>query len=339
MGEPTVDVGPVSPAGKLGIVEILDRDGHARATIPIWRWPVTIGRAIDCDVVLDDVHAAPRHATLSEVDGALTLIVGTTVNGAETERRRLAADQSATLEPEEIIQVGTTRLRVRRATDAIAPERLLLPESESLRAQIVVMALVFMGWNAARYWLQTDPGGRLSDYVTVVLGSVVPLLLWAGFWSVGSKLVQHRFDYQRHSWIAFAYSLIISGLAAALPVVAYSFGWALPSRVAWLASGAVVSAMVLAHLTLILPNSRTVLAGIVGVLFLAGAGLFTARNYQIYERPFTELYVSTLAPPSLRLAHGVSPSQFIDASRSLKGRLDAHVNDGQSDSGGEESGP
>ena len=97
---------------KLAIVEVLDRDGHARLIVPVTSWPVTIGRAIECDVVLDDAHAAARHATLTGAgawrvalvargrrDDALTLTAGETVNGVQIGKRRIAAQQSVTLAP------------------------------------------------------------------------------------------------------------------------------------------------------------------------------------------------------------------------------------------------
>ncbi len=55
---------------RLALVEVLDRDGHVRQAVPVSQWPVTIGRAIDCDEVLDDPHVAARHATLAEEDNA-----------------------------------------------------------------------------------------------------------------------------------------------------------------------------------------------------------------------------------------------------------------------------
>ena len=54
---------------RLAVVEILDRDGHTRQLVPVSHWPVTIGRAIECDVVLDDPHVAAQHATLDDKDG------------------------------------------------------------------------------------------------------------------------------------------------------------------------------------------------------------------------------------------------------------------------------
>lgn len=324
---------------KLAIVEVLDRDGHARTAFPVWRWPVTIGRAIDCDVVLDDPHVSPRHATLLDADDTLSLSVGTTINGIALARRRLKAGESVGLASNEVFQIGATKLRVRLASDHLSPELPLAPESIRPRVQVAAMAVAFVAWNAGQYWVRSDPGGRLSVYLAVVLGSLLTLALWIGFWSVGSKLVQHRFEFTRHARIALLFSLILGAAGAILPVVAYATGWALPSRLVLLTAGAIVAGMVLAHLTVILPAYRRALLGAVAAVFLAGAGLFVAHNYQTYERPFSELYVSTLAPPSLRLARGVSPARFIEDSRTLKRALDGHVTDGQSGDDGEDDGP
>jgi hypothetical protein len=42
---------------------------------------------------------------------------------------------------------------------------------------------------------------------------------------------------------------------------------------------------------------------------------------------FSELYVSALAPPLLRVASPVPTSRFIDDARNLKATLDARVKD------------
>ena len=42
---------------------------------------------------------------------------------------------------------------------------------------------------------------------------------------------------------------------------------------------------------------------------------------------FSQLYVTTLAPPALRLAPAVETSRFLDEARALKAVLDAHAKD------------
>jgi hypothetical protein len=322
-----MDGGAGNTEVRLAVVEVLDRDGHARQVVPVSRWPVTIGRAIDCDVVLDDPYVAARHATIEEIEGNVALQVGDTVNGAELSARHLEATERTTLSGGEVFQLGATRLRIRRASDAIAPERELVRDPTPGRIPLAVLVLAFAAWNAAERWLSTDPGGRVIDYLPVVIGPFVALGVWCAFWSLGSRLFRHRFDYWQHARIASSYWMMSAATAAALPLLAYASGWAFPSRIAGIAAAGMVWAMVLAHLTLMLPARRRPLAIGMSVLFAVGVALFLTRNYQVNDRVFGELYVATLAPPALRVVSPVAPARFLDEARNLKAVLDTHIKD------------
>ena len=339
---------------KLAVVEVLDRDGHARLIVPVHSWPITIGRAIECDVVLDDAHAAARHATLTAADAsaavagagadaganaaagdatdALTLSVGETINGVQIGKKRIAAGQRIALSSGDVIQIGATRLRVRRASEALAAERPLQLQTRGHLIPVLGMSAALLAWTLAQQWLGSDPGGRYIDYLPVLLGVPSVLLLWSGFWSVGSKLVQHRFDFWPHMRVALRYSLIMTGVDMILPLLAFAFGVTLFSRIDGLAGGALGVAMVVAHLTLILPSYRRGLALTFAALFAAGASLLLVYNYQTQDRLFSQLYVTTLAPPALRLAPAVETSRFLDEVRGLKPALDAHAKDDDSQS-------
>jgi hypothetical protein len=179
----------------------------------------------------------------------------------------------------------------------------------------------------AERWISTDPGGRVIDYLPTLLGPFLALGVWCGFWALGSRLFRHRFDYWRHVRIAASYSLALSVVGLLLPVMAYALGWAFPSRIDGIIVAAIGWAMVLAHLTLVLPSRRRFLTVGMSVLFIVGVGLFLTRNYQVNHRFFNELYVTTLAPPVLRVATPVTTSRFIDEARELKTALDARVHD------------
>jgi pSer/pThr/pTyr-binding forkhead associated (FHA) protein len=171
----------VATAVRLAIVEVLDRDGHARATLPVWRWPVTIGRAVDCDVVLDDEHSAAQHARIAELDGALRLDVGDTVNGVRVGRRHVRAHENSELSSGEVFQIGATRLRVRRLSDALPPERPLAPEPSPARIPVAALVPVFLAWNVGEHWLNVDPGQRLTEYLPPLLGPPLIIAVWAGY--------------------------------------------------------------------------------------------------------------------------------------------------------------
>lgn len=312
---------------KLAVVEVLDRDGHVRHVVPIPHWPMTIGRAIDCDVVLDDMHVAAHHATVSESEDGLSLTVGDSVNGVEWPGTRLPAGGSAALPSGEVFQLGATRLRVRRRTDALAPERALTPEPAASRLPLPALIAALLTWTLCGQWLNSDPGGRLTDYLPPILAELLALVVWCGLWALVSKLFRHRFEFWPHTRIAVSYLLIIEALELALPILAFMIGWTFLSRIAGLATVAVACAMVVAHLTRIVPSRRRLMAGTMGALYAAGVAVMLTINYQMQDRFFGELYVATLAPPAFRLVSPVEPARFIEEARGLKTILDAHVKD------------
>ncbi len=308
----------------LAIVEVLDREGRARATLPIRRWPVTVGRAIDCGIVLDDPYVAPRHATFVERDGGLQLEVDETVNGVWLKTRHARAGERIGLEAGDVVQIGGTRLRVRRAADTLSPERRRVPEASGRVRTVLLLALVSSLWTAAELWLHADPGGRTTDYLPTLVGGPILVALWAAFWSVGSKLVRHRFDFWSHARIAWLGVVAIGAAAMLLPVFAFASGWAWPSRIGPIAVAAIAWSTVSAHLGRLLPGRPRVLSAVMASLFVVGAGLSAVRHYESRDRVFPELYVATLAPPALRLAPAVSTARFIDEANALKAVLEAH---------------
>ena len=239
----------------------------------------------------------------------------------------MAAGERAELAAGDVVQVGGTRLRVRRAADALAAERRWVPEASGSVRTVLVLALLFSVWNAAELWLRDDPGGRFTDYLPVLIGAPIAVAIWAGFWSVGSKLIRHRFDFWSHTVIALVASLAMGAAALVLPVFAFASGWAWPSRIGPLVVAAIGWSAVGAHIGRLLPGRPRVLAAVMASLFVVGLGLYTFHNYETQDRVFPELYVATLAPPALRVAPTVSTARFVDEARALKAVLEAHIAD------------
>lgn len=311
----------------LAIVEVLDRDGRARVTLPVHRWPITIGRAVSCDVVLDDPYVAAHHLTLTESDGTVQLAVGETVNGAWIRKRRAAAGERVDLRPADTFQIGSTRLRVRLAADALTPERPWVPEATGRVRTVALLGLLVTAWSALEHWVRQDPGGRLTEYVPVLLGPLVALAIWSGLWSIGSKLVRHRFDFWGHAQVALLATFAMSLATVLLPLAAFIAGWSWPSRIATLLTAAMGWAAVAAHIGRILPGRPRRLTAVMATLFAIGTGLYAVHHYETADRVFSELYVTTLAPPALRVAPAVPTARFVDEARALKPVLEAHVAD------------
>jgi len=315
---------------RLAVVDILDRDDKARTTVAVWHWPVSVGRSVQCDIVLDDEHVAPEHAIIDETDGRLRLTLGDTVNGARLGRRRLARDDIAALQPGVPFEIGSTRLRVRRALDAVAPEQPMVPEPTGMWVPLPLLVAFYVAWNSASRWVNSDPDGRFLDYLPILVGAPLGIVGWCACWAFASKLFRHRAVFRQHAHVAFGYTLAAALPGLLLPLAAFATGWALLSRVAPLVTAAIVCAMITEHARLVAPARRRVFQYGMAALFIVGVGLFLMRNQQTQDRLFGELYVSTLAPPALRLVGTVAPERFVNESQDLKATLDAHRKD-QSD--------
>lgn len=308
---------------KLALIEVLDRDGHVQATHAVWRWPVSLGRALECDLVLDDPHVAARHAVLEpDAAGVLRLRVGDTHNGVRVDARHLGAGDEAALPVGALLQLGHTRLKLRLPGEALAPERPLAAAGVPRHRPTLVMAAVALAWLAATRWIELEPGASWSQWLSILLGAPVALVGWALLWGLGSKLFQRRFEFGVHLKLTLAFFLAAAAAELVLRSLSFVSGWAWPTHIAPLVQSALLVALLHAQLSEVLPNLRRTLGAAMAALFVAGQGVMLALNHQRTDRFFDDLYVTTLGPPALRLAPAVAPRQFIDEARALREGLE-----------------
>lgn len=337
--------GALSPLSThpVGQVEWLDRDGHVIRAQPVWRWPVTLGRDLACDVVLDDLHTAPRHARLDASDEGVRLTVCESVNGALVGSRHLRAGEDLLLPPGQVWRLGTTRLRVRHAAEPLPAERPLaghLLRDWAHAAQpasggwgtVAAWGALLLAWVLGEQWLDGDASTPLTQYLTAALTAVAAIGVWGFLWALGSKLFRGRLQMGAHVTTALRHLLLWSVLGALMPLLAYVTGWPLLSRLSTTVGAAVLCAMLFAHLVLILPGHRRLVgAGLAGV-FATWVGLGFWLNDQRLGRGFEELYVTALPPPALRLAPTHPEATLIEDAQGLKPLLDRQLRDADDES-------
>ena len=316
----------MNPAGetRLGMVELLDRDGGVAHRVPFTGWPVTLGRALDCDVVLDDPHAAAHHAAIDAPaeDGRPVLRVGDTLNGVRLAGRLLAAGATAALPAGTVWQVGRCSLRLRLAADPLPAELpLAKPSPARVRGFAAGLALLLL-WLAGAHWLESDPGDPLGNYLPVLVTTPVMLFGWCFLWALGSKVFVRHFDFPSHLRLALSVLLASLLLGTLLPLLAFATSWVALVRAGELLTLALGCGLIFGHLSIILPARRRALAAGFATMFVVGAGLKLALHEQRTDRWFDTLYLSTLGPPPLRLAAPVPTEAFIEEARSLRAPLE-----------------
>jgi hypothetical protein len=296
-----------------------------------------MGRALDNTIVLDDPHVAPHHLRLSLAgDGALAVSVGDSVNGLRLDRHRLKAGQSMPVPagPNQI-QLGQTRLRLRRSGDAIAAEMPMRAEAR-LSVTLVCLLLLLVVW-AGQHAIEMDPGSKFVDWAGLVLGVPLGLGLWCVGWGIASKLFQHRFEFWPHVGIASRGLLVAVVTGLALTLVAASLGSAGLAHAQEIVVPLIIGWMIAAHAEQALPLSRRTVYGAVATLTIGTVAAGVVLNQHRNDRTFSELYMATLPPPVMRLDRGIEPKAFVAQAQKLRAPLDERVRQARDeDEGGDD---
>ncbi|MGE4070369.1 MAG: FHA domain-containing protein [Lysobacterales bacterium] len=310
----------------LGVVEIVDRAGHVRERVRVQQLPFRIGRALDNDLVLDDVYACPHHAEIRATD-TLELVDLDSVNGSfigsEAQRQsRIELGQQREL------RLGHTHLRF-RGIDEQLPATVPDPLAGSRW-----LGLDRWGWGlaatlgcalamAAESILGSTQSLRLGAIASSVAPGLIVLALWALAWSLVNRVVAHRFQYFGHLALGGA-AVVVANLmeiVGSYAIYAASLDDWLPAFGS--VSGALlVTALLFGHLRLISRGKTRALllpAGLVGVSFLALSLLPGAGDDRFHSEPSIG---GSLKPPFAALGEGRSSEAFYESALGLMDEVD-----------------
>lgn len=310
----------------LMLVEVLGRDGRVTQCVPVRHWPLRVGRAIDSDVVIDDSFVAPQHLVIDvEADNGPRLLALPSLNGVQMGGRGVPIGQAQALHTSEGTQLtlGHTTLRLRWPGEVLAPERPL--RRGPMLSTLIVCLMLFWGLQAATIWLQLDPGAKVAEWLPALMTVPVGVAAWCGAWSLASKLFQQRPDFLGHLGIAAVYLLGIESSSILLPQVAAATSWDWLSRVAVGTVAAIGTAMVVAHVGLVLPQRRGLIRLLAAIGFAVIAAVTLTQNQQRNDRYFSELYTSTLPMPALRGAATLPVDEVLEVMPLLRQRVDANA--------------
>jgi hypothetical protein len=311
---------------RIALIEVLDHDGRVLHAVPVAQWPVTVGRALDCDVVLQDPYVAARHATIDvAANGApgLVLTVGESLNGVRLGRSRLASGSSAPLNAGQEFQAGRSAFRVRLAGEPLAAERPLPLGAERVRLMLTAgAAAAVLLWIAATLWLQNPPGSGWDKYLPALLVAMTGMAGWSSLWGLGSKLFQRRFQLLPHLQVLVIFLLAALSLDALLALGSFALFLPWLSHVRDWIRLALVAALLATHVSLLLPGRQRGIALVCAALWLVVVGVEGALSWRHQHRLFDELYATTLAPPALRLVRTEPVAALLYDLRPLRAKLE-----------------
>ena len=265
--------------GAVIFVEVLDRRGRVRERVAAATLPFRIGRAYDCDLIVDDPHVDALHAVIERsTEGELQLRDAGARNGVVAKGRR---------EPQRIhpigdelqVRIGRTQLRLRTPSYAVAApipihERSLFGEwwREHWSAALVLPLV----WVALFTYGSFRSTTIEFDWVENAIDSAWGLLVfgfWIGGWALLNRLLRHRTRFVAHSTVAF----VIASLST---VGDWVFEWLRffvesidPLEIASLAvtilTGAALAYAHLSVLAVLKRRGRTMLVGLGALLLFA----------------------------------------------------------------------
>jgi FHA domain len=310
------------------VVDVIDGDGVVRERIRFAKAksPISIGRSLTCDVVVDDAYVAPVHAILEITpSGTVRVSDAGSRNGIVVAGVRHRSASGVAL-VDECLQLGRSTIRVRTAEGALEPERIDGPPVASRRLRPTVWAAVF-GTAVGTHVVYENWLGAPQDLVMAVVTGFATLAAllagWIAAWSLLTRVLRTEWRFAEHAAIAFGVMALHEFVGEALNLGFFVSGrrvpgWALPCL------GLLVLGLVFAlHLAQAssLARRKALAAALIAPLCLGG-GFFWVAN-QLDRDGFVRAEAGLrLYPPALRLSVAEPVGEFFTRAAALRSKAD-----------------
>lgn len=309
------------------MLEVLDRRQRVAQRLRLDQLPLTIGRGVASDLVLEDPYVCPAHArVVRDPDGRLVAEDLDSVNGLwahAPERRvaRVALDTTPTL------RIGRTTLRVRSADAPLAATLVDRAGAEAPGApagMLVGLCAIALALVAADAWLGSYGPHASRDAAAESLVVLVLALAWSTGWAFVNRVLGHQWNLLRHLAVAcgFVVGLLVLGI-----VFAYAgFLGSAPRLVDSVELGLavlLVAALLSGHLALVAPTppARRRLSALGAAAVFVGLIELMPR---LFDDGFTDelRFGSALRPVPSGLLPTRSVDQFLTGLDDVRGEVD-----------------
>lgn len=193
------------------------RDGRG---IPVWHrletLPVTLGRALSNDIIVDDPYTDAHHARIRlDESGEIAIEDTGSVNGLRSNGSR--ANGKIIVRPGVEVRMGRTILRFRDVNEVVPPAlvesppaSLYSPRLETTFGRSVVIGLMLAAV-ALVTWLGNTERSSGSSVLAAVLAAAGVSFLWAAAWGVAARGADRRFHLLGHMTMISLAILVMLG--------------------------------------------------------------------------------------------------------------------------------
>jgi hypothetical protein len=282
---------------------------------------LTVGRAYDNDVVIDDVHVAAHHLRLARGEdgrwGAEDLgsINGLRLDGQRGRRARVAIDATSTL------HIGTTFLRVHTSATPVPAELPLTLAVPRWPIALACLALV-LAVALLDLWRAETAEPKLIRYLSPALVLAAVVAVWTSAWSVLSRILTGHARFGMHLLIVSAGLVLYTAYDEFSELGAFALSWTALARSVYVGAWVAFAAVCLAHLRTL--GRAHLPIKVIAVVALAALGI-TMQTLKLSEWRANYGQASTLErlePPSIRIARAQTQAAFFTNNADLRKTLD-----------------
>ncbi|MEM8563892.1 MAG: FHA domain-containing protein [Pseudomonadota bacterium] len=304
------------------VVEVLDASGQRVAMQQFSGPEIVIGRAYDCDFILQDPHVDPHHCRISLAGEPVRYSVQDedSLNGTRVNSLPLNGAATELASGSHII-LGKTRLRISDPALGVAPAEKLgsfnaFVEWASNPLVVLCSVALVAVYSAVTVYQQSDAAFKLSFVFGGWFGEFTLIVVIVGFWSLIGRISKRKASIGAHATIACLMWVLITFCEQALEIGLYNFnGMASSYYLVPIISGLLIVAGQFIHLSLA-SNLRLGARALVVVMMLC---VFPGLSlYSIVEsRGEFSRAVNTPAiilPPAWNVGGGVQADSFVEKS-------------------------
>lgn len=302
-------------------VELLTRHDDIGARHRFMELPIRIGRGYDNDLIVDDPYVAEHHVKIVQTEhGQLVIEDLGSQNGMLDDGKRV---MRAILDPDRVIRIGHTRLRVRCADYAVPHS---MADTSAYRwegwppamAGLSIIALLSM----LSVWGSDTDSISPIHYLSGLAMVLSVVFVWCGIWSFANRVIANHARFGRHVFIVGCALLAMEVWDMASMTTAYALSWEWLTRYGEHVVVAIGALMIFGHLMTITQQHPKRFLVFAILLSSVGSGLILMNNYQQFNMLAGELYMNHLLPPALRMTADKSMAQFFEAAATLKPAVD-----------------
>ena len=313
----------------LAVLEILGRQGMVVRTERIGKFPCTLGRAYDNDVIVCDPYLAAHHIRIESDEKGFKAIDLGTKNGMYTVSNKTRLGEVG-LDRDTVLRLGHTQIRFRSINYTVSPEQIVSPDRMLFNPLLFIfnfmVVLFFICLQDYLSLTQAPDFKQLGAIDAVLLGI---LLVWITTWSMTGRLLRGKGLFFLHGSIACIGFILYELTGRLVSLVAFAFSWPTVAKFSFLLPSLVLGLIVYRHISLISRSSivaRIIPTFLIMFLLLTGEWVFDQFENQKKEWNAIEQYVE-LWPSSMLVVQGKSVEQFFLQAENLKQKAEAKRND------------